>query len=200
MGRIPDELRKTIAANIRAERVKNFPGRGGGKKCAEAFSHYIGRNVSPQQWSPWERGMRTPDEARLEQIAQFFEVSVEYLRRTKNLQDLSFDEFYAGIRNPRNRQESDSDASGGSNPYSDVFGEMPPPTFSAKTEMSVPDDASTPPPVFGMKEARRLAVERFCQSLYQMILLGIKIEVGVAWPELDKKYDVVGAGGRTCDQ
>ncbi len=194
MGKIPNELREAIANNIKIERMKKFQGRGSGKRCAESFG------VSPQQWSPWERGMRTPDEARLEQIAQFFEVSVEYLRRTKNLQDLSFDEFYAGIRNPRNRQESDSDASGGSNPYSDVFGEMPPPTFSAKTEMSVPDDASTPPPVFGMKEARRLAVERFCQSLYQMILLGIKIEVGVAWPELDKKYDVVGAGGRTCDQ
>ncbi len=81
MGRIPDELRKTIAANIRAERVKNFPGRGGGKKCAEAFSHYIGRNVSPQQWSPWERGMRTPDESRLQQIADFFDTTVENLRR-----------------------------------------------------------------------------------------------------------------------
>ncbi|MDR0363109.1 MAG: helix-turn-helix domain-containing protein [Planctomycetota bacterium] len=37
--------------------------------------------MSPQQWSPWERGMRTPDELRLSQIANFFGVTVEYLRR-----------------------------------------------------------------------------------------------------------------------
>lgn len=75
MGKIPDELRSTIARNIRACRMKKFPGRGGGKKCAEAFG------VSPQQWSPWERGMRTPDESRLVKIAEFFGVTVEHLRR-----------------------------------------------------------------------------------------------------------------------
>ncbi len=75
MGKTPNELRKTIARNIRACRLRKFPGRGGGKKCAEQFG------VSPQQWSPWERGMRTPDESRLLQIAKFFNVSVEYLRR-----------------------------------------------------------------------------------------------------------------------
>ncbi len=62
MGRIPNELRHIIAENIRAARMKKYPGRGGGKKCAEALG------VSPQQWSPWERGMRTPDEFRLRQI------------------------------------------------------------------------------------------------------------------------------------
>lgn len=75
MGKIPNELRETIARNIRECRLKKFPGRGGGKKCAEAFG------VSPQQWSPWERGMRTPDELRLSQIAAFFGVTVEFLRR-----------------------------------------------------------------------------------------------------------------------
>lgn len=75
MGKIPTELRETIAKNIREQRMKKFPGRGGGKKCAEAFG------VSPQQWSPWERGMRTPDEERLKQIADFFDVTVEYMRR-----------------------------------------------------------------------------------------------------------------------
>ncbi len=75
MGKIPNELRETIARNIRNCRLKKFPGRGGGKKCAESFG------VSPQQWSPWERGMRTPDESRLLQIAKFFDVTVEYLRR-----------------------------------------------------------------------------------------------------------------------
>lgn len=75
MGKIPNELRETIARNIRDCRMKKFPGRGGGKKCAESFG------VSPQQWSPWERGMRTPDELRLSQIADFFGVTVEFLRR-----------------------------------------------------------------------------------------------------------------------
>lgn len=75
MGKIPSELRETIARNIRECRLQKFPGRGGGKKCAEAFG------VSPQQWSPWERGMRTPDELRLAQIAEFFDVTVEDLRR-----------------------------------------------------------------------------------------------------------------------
>lgn len=75
MGKIPNELRETIARNIKENRQKKFPGRGGGKKCAEAFG------VSPQQWSPWERGKRTPDELRLKQIADFFGVTVEDLRR-----------------------------------------------------------------------------------------------------------------------
>lgn len=75
MGKIPNELREIIARNIRECRLQKFPGRGGGKKCAETFG------VSPQQWSPWERGMRTPDELRLSQIAEFFGVTVEFLRR-----------------------------------------------------------------------------------------------------------------------
>ena len=75
MGRIPNELREIIAKNIHSARVKKFPGRGGSKKCAEAFG------VSPQQWSPWERGMRTPDEERLDKIAKFLDVTVEWLRR-----------------------------------------------------------------------------------------------------------------------
>lgn len=74
MGKIPDLLRQTIAKNIRECRMKKFPGRGGGKKCAEAFG------VSPQQWSPWERGMRTPDEDRMIAIAKFFGVTVPFLR------------------------------------------------------------------------------------------------------------------------
>ena len=77
MGKIPSELRATIARNIRACRMAKFPGRGGGKKCAEAFG------VSPQQWSPWELGRRTPDELRLDLIARFFGVTVEDLRRDK---------------------------------------------------------------------------------------------------------------------
>lgn len=79
MGKIPNELRQAIARNIRECRMKKFPGRGGGKKCAESFG------VSPQQWSPWERGMRTPDELRLQQIADFFDVTVEFLRRDNSV-------------------------------------------------------------------------------------------------------------------
>ncbi len=84
MGKIPNELRKIIARNIRDCRVKKFPGRGGGKKCAETFG------VSPQQWSPWERGMRTPDELRLSQIAEFFGVTVEFLRRDNSTKKPEF--------------------------------------------------------------------------------------------------------------
>ncbi len=96
MGKIPNELRKIIARNIRDCRLKKFPGRGGGKKCAETFG------VSPQQWSPWERGMRTPDELRLSQIAEFFGVTVEFLRRDNSIKKpelaidmpLSYSSFY----------------------------------------------------------------------------------------------------------
>ena len=75
MGKMPDALRETIARNIRDCRMNKFPGRGGGKRCAESFG------VSPQQWSPWESGKRTPDELRLEQIAIFFDTTVEWFRR-----------------------------------------------------------------------------------------------------------------------
>ncbi len=75
MGRIPNKLRLTIAQNIRECRKKKFPGRGGCKKCAEAFG------VSPQQWSPWERGGRTPDEIRLQDLAEFFGTTVDWMRR-----------------------------------------------------------------------------------------------------------------------
>ncbi len=75
MGKMPDALRETIARNIRDCRMNKYPGRGGGKRCAESFG------VSPQQWSPWESGKRTPDELRLEQIANFFGATVEWFRR-----------------------------------------------------------------------------------------------------------------------
>ncbi|MCC8180085.1 MAG: helix-turn-helix transcriptional regulator [Planctomycetes bacterium] len=49
--------------------------RGGSGKCAHDFG------VSPQQWSPWERGTRTPDGLRLTQIADFFHITVDDLLR-----------------------------------------------------------------------------------------------------------------------
>lgn len=83
MGKMPDALRETIARNIRYCRLHKFPGRGGGKRCAESFG------VSPQQWSPWESGKRTPDELRLEQIALFFETTVEWFRRDHRMEQES---------------------------------------------------------------------------------------------------------------
>jgi transcriptional regulator with XRE-family HTH domain len=64
----PQELRAIIAANIREMRMKKFPGRGGAKKCALSYG------VSPQQWSPWERGTRTPGEAHMHRLSAFFQV------------------------------------------------------------------------------------------------------------------------------
>lgn len=74
MGKMPEYLRRIIASNIAWQRKKKFPERGGSKKCAILFG------VSPQQWSPWERGNHTPDETRLEQIANFFDVDVAFMR------------------------------------------------------------------------------------------------------------------------
>ncbi len=79
MSRMPHSLRAIIARNIRECRLEKFPKRGGSKECAEEFSLYTGRNVSPQQWSPWECGGRTPNEESLEQIAAFFGKTVEYM-------------------------------------------------------------------------------------------------------------------------
>ena len=71
MPQTPNQLRQIIAATIRACRIEKFPGRGGSKRCAEAFG------VSPQQWSPWECGLRTPGEKNLQAIADFFGKPVE---------------------------------------------------------------------------------------------------------------------------
>ncbi len=52
MGKSPGELRETIARNIRECRMKKYPGRGGGKKCAEAFGvtvEYLRRDNRPKQ-------------------------------------------------------------------------------------------------------------------------------------------------------
>ncbi len=83
MGKIPIQLRETIARNIRERRKIKFPGRGGSKQCAEAFG------VSPQQWSPWETAKRTPDEEHLGKIAEFFGVTVEDLRRDNRPSSMS---------------------------------------------------------------------------------------------------------------
>ncbi|MCC8180685.1 MAG: helix-turn-helix transcriptional regulator [Planctomycetes bacterium] len=73
MTKLPHHLRENIARNIRECRKRKFPGYGGESKCAHAFG------VSPQQWSPWERGLRTPDGNRLQAIAGFFNVTMEFM-------------------------------------------------------------------------------------------------------------------------
>lgn len=83
MGRTPSDLREIIARNIKQCRLVKYPGRGGEKRCAEAFG------VSPQQWSPWERGARTPDEIRLNQLADFFSVTVEWMRSDHRPPDIT---------------------------------------------------------------------------------------------------------------
>lgn len=75
MGKVPVDLRKNIATNIRNCRNSKYPMWGGSKKCAEDFG------VSPQQWSQWERGTHMPDEFRMMDIADFFGVSTAFLRR-----------------------------------------------------------------------------------------------------------------------
>ncbi len=75
MGRIPVDLRKNVADNIRSCRRCRYPMRGGSKMCAVDFG------VTPQQWSQWERGAHMPDECRMMAIADFFGVSTAYLRR-----------------------------------------------------------------------------------------------------------------------
>ncbi len=79
MGKVPVDLRKNIATNIRTCRSGRYPKWGGSKKCAEDFG------VSPQQWSQWESGKHMPDEYRMMQIADFFGVSTEFLRRDNSV-------------------------------------------------------------------------------------------------------------------
>ena len=75
MARVTGELKHIIAYNISVLRRKKYPGRGGGKLCAEAFG------IPQQQWSPWESGSRTPDEKRISHIAEFFNVTVDDLHQ-----------------------------------------------------------------------------------------------------------------------
>lgn len=67
------EKMRIISQNLRMLREQRFPGRGGSKRCAEAME------LQQQQWSPWEKGTRLPNKIRLEKIAAFFEVGLDYL-------------------------------------------------------------------------------------------------------------------------
>ncbi len=94
-GRIPYALRLTIAKNIRYCRMQKFPGRGGEKRCAEAFGVHL------QQWCQWERAARMPEETRLAQIAQFFDVTVEWMRsghhESADNSDVSYHDIFGEV-------------------------------------------------------------------------------------------------------
>jgi transcriptional regulator with XRE-family HTH domain len=97
MGRLTREEKEIIAYNISEQRKMRYPGHGGGKKCAAAFG------IPPQQWSPWESGGRTPDDNRLNQIAQFFNVTVADLRREPENWEKVYPGWMATKRKPRKR-------------------------------------------------------------------------------------------------
>ena len=75
MGKIPVDLRRNVANNIKNCRRNRNPKWGGAKQCAVEFG------VTPQQWSQWERGAHMPDEASMMELAEFFGVSTAFLRR-----------------------------------------------------------------------------------------------------------------------
>lgn len=81
MGKIPTELRQAIARNIRACRIRKFPGRGGATRCAEKLA------VPLSQWSQWEKGVYTPNDPRMRQIAEFFDVTVDFLKHDPSFDD-----------------------------------------------------------------------------------------------------------------
>ncbi len=62
-----------VSDNLKRLREKMYPGHGGKKQVADAMRLKI------QQWSPWEKGQRIPSDIRLEKIAAFFSVSVDYI-------------------------------------------------------------------------------------------------------------------------
>lgn len=68
------ELRDIIAWRITDARNRKFPGRGGAKKCAAEFG------VSDQQWSQYENARRTPDDGKLELIANLLDVAMDSLK------------------------------------------------------------------------------------------------------------------------
>lgn len=67
------ELRGIIAWRITEGRNRVFPGRGGQGRCAREFG------VSPQQWSQYESGHRTPEDQNLAEIAKHLKTTAKAL-------------------------------------------------------------------------------------------------------------------------
>ena len=69
---VPNERDFIIAYHIKELREANYPGRGGGAKCAEAM------DVSTPQYYHWENATRTPRLKNLDKVAQFFGKPLEH--------------------------------------------------------------------------------------------------------------------------
>ncbi len=67
------ELREVIAWRIAEGRRSAYPHRGSLTKCAAEFG------VSPQQWSQYESGHRSPEDHNLERIAKHLQTTVQNL-------------------------------------------------------------------------------------------------------------------------
>lgn len=65
--------KEAFTRNLKILRELKFPGRGSKTKIAEAIG------IRPQQWGPWENGIRIPELRNLGKIASFFHVKHEEL-------------------------------------------------------------------------------------------------------------------------
>lgn len=74
-----ENMLRIVSENLAFLRRQKYPGRGGSKKCAESLGW------RQQQWSPWEKGLRLPNNDSLARIAEHFGVSVRYLE-TDNME------------------------------------------------------------------------------------------------------------------
>lgn len=64
-----------MPALLKSWRENLYPGRGGSKHFAKVLG------VSPQQWSQWENGVRTPNHHHLKLIADYFGITPKELLR-----------------------------------------------------------------------------------------------------------------------
>lgn len=161
MGKIPPNLKADIGRNIKRERVKKIgPQRGMSKKCAKEFG------VSPQQWSPWENAMRTPDEHRMEDLARFFGVSKEYLRRSAQDYDLTYSQWQQGVRNPLPKENMDSM----SLRQASVPGDAEPTVMASETVSQVADAA-------GQVLKKRVALLGLAEKIIEVVESGIRVSV-----------------------
>ncbi len=157
MGKIPAEVREAIGRNIRAERLKKYGNRRGtSKQCAKDF------DVSPQQWSPWERGMRTPDEIRMKDIAKFFGVNVEYLRRTAEQHIITYGQWLQGVRKIVAEPETPIYPN---SPFPSAIG------FSAIAGNDTPVEAA------GMVLQQKREIEAIVGAIWNMIESGIRVSL-----------------------
>lgn len=68
------QMMRIVSTNLSRLRNEKYPGRGGKKSCSEALG------LKQQQWTPWEKGVRLPNDDSLAKIAELFGVTVEYLK------------------------------------------------------------------------------------------------------------------------